>query len=50
MGSRADILKAFRALSFQGNRQFQIREGVKQSTNAHACRISTPRQGGIDIR
>ena len=41
----ADIIKAFRALSFQGNRQFSIREGSEQSSNAHACRISTPRQG-----
>ena len=38
-------IEAFHALSFLGNRQFQNTEGESSQENAHACRLSTPRQG-----
>lgn len=37
-------IKAFFALSFTGNRQFQNTK-EKAAGDAHACRISTPRRG-----
>ena len=47
------ISKAFRALAFQRKSPIstQITEDKAVQENAHACRISTPRdKGGSDIR
>lgn len=44
-GCRHIYRKRFVLYPLTENRQFSTREGQSSQENAHACRLSTPRQG-----